>query len=255
MSPRSEPQYAGRPRSAGRPSSRPRGRQLLQLPQPVRRRTRRDLNRVINTIQSTWGAYYERRPTSPPLTARTARYTAGWSHRGSFDDDLDVQPPGAAHGQCREARRRACRSSRPGVSTPRVSTARGRTSPGTRCATSSGTTGRTPTARLGVRRRLPRSAGGTPHSKYFLFNNVGSAHSRNIVVQTSMNLTPFAVTGQWNQATAIRGNSDVYADFLHVFKQSTPRYGGGGYLRTFARVRDEHLLPRRAGPPTRSWPC
>ena len=38
-----------------------------------------------------------------------------------------------------------------------------------------------------------RGRGGTPHSKYFLFDNVGNAHLRNIVVQTSMNLTTFGL--------------------------------------------------------------
>ncbi|MET0837507.1 MAG: hypothetical protein ABWY19_01915, partial [Marmoricola sp.] len=34
-----------------------------------------------------------------------------------------------------------------------------------------------------------RGSAGTPHSKYFLFDDVGSSHQRNIVMQTSMNLT------------------------------------------------------------------
>ncbi|MBV9830370.1 MAG: hypothetical protein JOZ82_02155, partial [Marmoricola sp.] len=41
---------------------------------------------------------------------------------------------------------------------------------------------------------------GTAHAKYFLFDNVGSHHVRKVTVQTSMNLTTFAASGQWNQA-------------------------------------------------------
>jgi hypothetical protein len=64
-----------------------------------------------------------------------------------------------------------------------------------------------------------RGRGGTPHSKYFLFSNVGASHLRNIVVQTSMNLTTFAFQGQWNQARAMR-NATVYNHFLGIFRQT-----------------------------------
>jgi hypothetical protein len=64
-----------------------------------------------------------------------------------------------------------------------------------------------------------RGPGGTPHSKYFLFDNVGAAHARRIVVQTSMNLTGMAYFGQWNQAQVMHSYR-VYADFLAVFNQS-----------------------------------
>src|SRR6476620_5522651 len=63
-----------------------------------------------------------------------------------------------------------------------------------------------------------RGRGGTPHSKYFLFDNVGSSHQRNIVVQTSMNLTTFAFQGQWNQAQALR-SLPIYNHYLGIFKQ------------------------------------
>lgn len=63
-----------------------------------------------------------------------------------------------------------------------------------------------------------RGPGGTPHSKFFLFDNVGRTHARNITFQTSMNLTEKAHRGQWNQAQVMR-SSAVYADFLTVFRQ------------------------------------
>ena len=64
-----------------------------------------------------------------------------------------------------------------------------------------------------------RGHGGTPHAKYFLFTNVGPAHIKNIVVQTSMNLTQMGYEGQWNQAEVSR-SPDVYNDFLTIYKQS-----------------------------------
>lgn len=64
-----------------------------------------------------------------------------------------------------------------------------------------------------------RGPGGTPHSKYMLFDRVGPAQSRHLVVQTSMNLTRMAYQGQWNQAQ-VMSSPAVYADFLRVFRES-----------------------------------
>jgi hypothetical protein len=64
-----------------------------------------------------------------------------------------------------------------------------------------------------------RGPGGTPHSKYFLFDNVGPRHTRKVTFQTSSNLTSMAYQGQWNQAQVMY-SSAVYDDFLHVFRQT-----------------------------------
>jgi hypothetical protein len=64
-----------------------------------------------------------------------------------------------------------------------------------------------------------RGPGGTPHSKYFLFDNVGLGHARKVVVQTSMNLTWMAYWGQWNQAQVIHSYR-VYDDYLYIYRQS-----------------------------------
>ena len=89
-----------------------------------------------------------------------------------------------------------------------------------------------------------RGRGGTPHSKYFLFDNVGSSHLRNIVVQTSMNLTTFAFQGQWNQAQAMR-SAPVYSHYLGIFKQV--RLGvpvSGAYRRWTAGNVTDMFFPR-----------
>ncbi len=67
-----------------------------------------------------------------------------------------------------------------------------------------------------------RGPGGTPHSKFFLFDNVGAAHKRNVVVQSSANLTEMAYDGQWNQAQAMYS---VLAnrDFAAIFRQMALR--------------------------------
>jgi hypothetical protein len=64
-----------------------------------------------------------------------------------------------------------------------------------------------------------RGFGGTPHSKYFLFDNVGAAHLRKVVVQTSMNLTWMAYWGQWNEAQ-VAHSFRLYRDFDYVFRQT-----------------------------------
>jgi PLD-like domain len=71
-----------------------------------------------------------------------------------------------------------------------------------------------------------RGAGGTAHAKYFLFNDVGSYHRRNIVMQTSMNLTRFAFEGQWNQAT-VWWSEGVYRAFSQVFELARTQTRGG----------------------------
>ena len=64
-----------------------------------------------------------------------------------------------------------------------------------------------------------RGRGGTAHSKYFLFTDVGAAHVPTIAFQTSMNLTTFAVSGQWNQAQ-VTYSPNIYRDYATVFAQS-----------------------------------
>jgi hypothetical protein len=64
-----------------------------------------------------------------------------------------------------------------------------------------------------------RGRGGTPHSKYFLFNNVGSAHVKNVVMQTSANLTNMGYQGQWNQAQTF-ASPYVYNNFLAIFRET-----------------------------------
>ncbi len=66
-----------------------------------------------------------------------------------------------------------------------------------------------------------RGRGGTPHAKFFLFDNVGSSHARNIVIQTSMNLTSFAWKGQWNQAQVF-SSAPIYNAFMAIYREMRP---------------------------------
>ena len=64
-----------------------------------------------------------------------------------------------------------------------------------------------------------RGRGGTPHAKYFMFDNVGAAHARHIVMQSSMNLTGMGYQGQWNQAQTTH-SPYVYDHFMRVYREA-----------------------------------
>jgi len=63
-----------------------------------------------------------------------------------------------------------------------------------------------------------RGPGGTPHSKFFLFKNVGSRHLPAVSVQGSANLTGMAYTGQWNHVQ-VQHSSRIWNDFMAVFRE------------------------------------
>ena len=76
-----------------------------------------------------------------------------------------------------------------------------------------------------------RGGGGTAHSKYFLFTNVGAAHVPAVTVQSSMNLTRLAYTGQWNQAT-VSWDRGVHSSFDTIFREARlDRPASGTYRR------------------------
>jgi hypothetical protein len=89
-----------------------------------------------------------------------------------------------------------------------------------------------------------RGPGGTAHAKYFLFDRVGARRARSVVFNTSMNLTRFAYTNQWNQAQVMK-NGAVYNDFISVFRQA--RIGrpvsGPYHVKNFGNVAD-YFFPR-----------
>lgn len=80
-----------------------------------------------------------------------------------------------------------------------------------------------------------RGGGGTPHAKYFMFDDVGTAHQRHLLMQTSMNLTVFAYKGQWNQATVMQ-DERVYNRFVGIFYQAAQEIRDGYEHYTDAAV-------------------
>ncbi len=166
-------------------------------------------NRVLRTIQSTWGG-----PRTPGGLARSANGTiriATWSFKdwaiakalvGARNRGVSVQVVAAKgankdSGPWRYLRRQlGGRLYKPGHKNTRelVSFAR-------QCSGAC------------------RGPGGTPHAKYFLFDKVGNSKTRYVVFQTSMNLTRFAYTNQWNQAQVMK-SSRVYSDYQTVYRQA-----------------------------------
>lgn len=186
-------------------------------------------NRVIHTIDSTWGRYYTPRRESPiPGCGATV---TGWNvKRGtirmatwSFNDwgvrDALVRAANrgvsvqiiAARGVNAEENYRPWSSVRSFL----------RTHPGD--AHIRGTSSRNYAYECSG---ACRGRGGSPHSKYFLFTDVrhrSNAHLRNVVIQSSMNLTRFAYKGQWNHATALYNRDSVHRRYNQVFRQSAAK--------------------------------
>ena len=169
-------------------------------------------NRVLNTIRGTWGG--PRTSIGHPAAGATASIRiATWSFK-----DWDIAKALVA------ARDR-------GVSVQVVAARSRQQGQRGRGGTSQARSARKPLPARATRARSrwsasPASAaaraadrGGTPHAKYFLFDKVGRGRQRYVIFQTSMNLTRFAYTGQWNQAQVMK-SAAVYNDFLTVFRQA-----------------------------------
>jgi phosphatidylserine/phosphatidylglycerophosphate/cardiolipin synthase-like enzyme len=86
-----------------------------------------------------------------------------------------------------------------------------------------------------------RGRGGTPHAKFFLFDNVGANHARNIVFQTSMNLTTFAFRGQWNQAE-VTSTPAVFAAFMAIFREMRPATYNASPFRDYVTGSIENIF-------------
>ena len=86
-----------------------------------------------------------------------------------------------------------------------------------------------------------RGRGGTQHAKFFLFDNVGSSHVRNIVFQSSMNLTSFAFHGQWNSAQ-VTTSPAVYSAFMAVYREMYPATYNSSPFRDYTTGSIENIF-------------
>ncbi len=86
-----------------------------------------------------------------------------------------------------------------------------------------------------------RGRGGTPHSKFFLFDNVGSSHVHDIVFQSSMNLTSFAWHGQWNSSQTTTSPA-VYNAFMAIFREMRPSTYNSSPFRDYVTGSIENIF-------------
>jgi hypothetical protein len=166
-------------------------------------------NRVLGTIQSVWGGLRDR--NGLPLPTNGTIRIATWSfndmgiakalyaahRRGASVQVMAAASANKKHRPWKWLRKKlGGRYYKPGIagSSDKVSFAR-------QC------------------RGACRGHGGTPHSKYFLFNNVGSRHVKDVAMQTSMNLTSMGYQGQWNQAQTYI-SAPIYNAFLTIFRET-----------------------------------
>jgi hypothetical protein len=187
-------------------------------------------SRVLNTIKSTWG-YYSVKDADGNLTGEKRRGTitmATWSFNDMAVRDalVDAAKRGvrvqiiAAESINREMDYKPWKSLRQAINVtikkhPGIWPNAARDNFARQC------------------RGACRGSGGTPHSKYFLFDDVGSTHQHNVVMQTSMNLTLFAYKGQWNSAVVWK-DAGIYNHFKTIFAQSAANKsrGSAAYVRT-----------------------
>ena len=166
-------------------------------------------NRVLATVQSTWGG--RRNSLGVPLPGSGTIRMASWSfddwpmaralvaakNRGVSVQIMAAQDANGDHGSWHYLRSKLGSSLyKPGHPETREVSSFARQCRGS-C----------------------RGHGGTPHAKYFLFSNVGPRHLRTVVIQSSMNLTEFAYLNQWNHAQ-VMWSPAVYRDFLGIFRQA-----------------------------------
>ncbi len=169
-------------------------------------------NRILYSIQSTWGG--KRNSLGGPLPANGRIRIATWS----FDDWVIARALVAARDRGVSVQVVAAKAANRGIPSWRWlrkklgSNLYRRGYPITRAMHS-------------FARQCPgscRGFGGTQHAKFFLFDNVGAAHKRNVVIQSSANLTGMAFENQWNQAQAMHSVL-AYRDFDAIHRQMVVR--------------------------------
>lgn len=91
----------------------------------------------------------------------------------------------------------------------------------------------------------PARGNSVSHNKYVLFSSAGGGSLRNVVVQTSSNLTPSSYDKYWNSATTVTGNSTLYNAYVAYFqKLKAKNYSTWKYTSTSAGAQKAYFFPR-----------
>ncbi|WP_030749376.1 phospholipase D-like domain-containing protein [Streptomyces sp. NRRL F-5135] len=64
---------------------------------------------------------------------------------------------------------------------------------------------------------LGSASGGINHNKFLLFSSVGGGAARQVVLQTSSNLTPSNYARYWNSAVVVAGNAALHSAYSDYF--------------------------------------
>ncbi|GAA2470542.1 hypothetical protein GCM10010406_02640 [Streptomyces thermolineatus] len=86
---------------------------------------------------------------------------------------------------------------------------------------------------------------GINHNKFALFSSVADGSMREVVVQTSSNLTPSSYDKLWNSAITVAGNFTLYTAYANYFdKQVAKDYANWSYSSTSAGAHKVYFFPR-----------
>ena len=195
----------GRPRVNYVPTSRP----YFSYPNRGRAARMAIRNRVLRTIQSTWGGRKTRAGLARAGNGRIR--IATWS----FKDWLVARALVAAHNRGASVQVVAAKAANKGSGPWRYLRKR----LGRRLYKPGHPTTRELVSFARQCRGSCRGPGGTAHAKYFLFDRVGARRARSITFNTSMNLTRTGYRRQWNQAQVMK-SPGVYNHFMSVFRQA-----------------------------------
>lgn len=82
------------------------------------------------------------------------------------------------------------------------------------------------------------------HNKFVTFSSVGGGSRRNIVVQTSSNLTPSSYDKYWNSATTVYDNSTLYNAYVSYFtKLKAKNWSTWKYTTASAGAQKAYFFP------------
>ncbi|MCM2580129.1 phospholipase D-like domain-containing protein [Streptomyces meridianus] len=91
----------------------------------------------------------------------------------------------------------------------------------------------------------PDKGSSVSHNKFVLVSSADAGLTRNVVVQTSSNLTPSSYDVYWNSATTVTGNGTLYNAYVSYFqKLKAKSWSTWKYSRTPAGAHTAYFFPR-----------
>ncbi|MGP3982319.1 phospholipase D-like domain-containing protein [Streptomyces sp. KR80] len=91
----------------------------------------------------------------------------------------------------------------------------------------------------------PARGSSVSHNKFVLFSSVGVGTLRDVVVQTSSNLTPSSYDKYWNSATTVSENSTLHDAYVTYFRKlAAKKWSSWTYSSTSAGTHKAYFFPR-----------